>query len=177
MLRTLPVEPLTKEAFAPFGDVIEAADAEQQLINEGTTVRFHDLAAVDVGGEGGHPLISIFRATPRPTPIAIRMMERHPLGSQAFYPLAMYVWLVVVCEGTAAPDPATLRCFRATGEQGVNYRPNVWHHPLLVLQPQDFLVVDRGGPGDNLEEHWFGARDCVEVPADAADVTDGATGS
>ena len=153
----LPVEPLTGEAFAPFGDVIQRADAEQLVINEGTTVRFHDLAAVDVGGESGHPLISIFRATPRPRPIAIRMMERHPLGSQAFYPLAPHDWLVVVCRGDAAPEPATLRCFRATGEQGVNYRANTWHHPLLVLQPQDFLVVDRGGPGENLDEYWFGS--------------------
>lgn len=165
MTGTLPVELLTKSAFAPFGDVIERADAEQLLINEGTTVRFHDLAAVDVAGAGGRPLISIFQATPRPTPIAIRMMERHPLGSQAFYPLAMQDWLVVVCRGEAAPDPATLRCFRASGAQGVNYRPDTWHHPLLVLRPQDFLVIDRGGPGDNLEEHWFGASESGAVAA------------
>ena len=156
---TLPVEPLNKAAFAPFGDVIERAGAQRLLINEGTTERYHDLAAVDVGRGGGRPLISIFRATPRPRPIAIRMMERHPLGSQAFYPLARHDWLVVVCRGAAAPDPSSLRCFRPTGGQGVNYRPDTWHHPLLVLQPQDFLVVDRGGPGDNLQEHWFGAPD------------------
>lgn len=156
MTGSLPPERLTKEAFAPFGDVIEPADAERLLINEGTTVRFNDLAAVDVGREGGRPLISIFRAEPRPAPIAIRMVERHPLGSQAFFPLARHDWLVVVCRSAATPDPAALRCFRATGGQGVNYRPGVWHHPLLVLQMQDFLVVDRGGPGDNLEEHWFG---------------------
>ena len=164
MTGVVPAEPLTREAFAPFGDVIERADAQRLLINQGTTVRFHDLASVDVG-RGGHPLISIFRAEPRPTPIAIRMVERHPLGSQAFYPLAPRDWLVVVCRGAAAPDPATLRCFRATGEQGVNYRPNTWHHPLLVLRPQDFLVVDRGGPGDNLEEHWFGAPESAAVAA------------
>lgn len=160
---SLPVEPLTKEAFAPFGEVIERADAQRLLINEGTTVRFHDLAAVDVGRDGGHPLISIFRAEPRTAPIAIRMMERHPLGSQAFYPLTKQDWLVVVCRGHAAPDTATLRCFRASGEQGVNYRPNTWHHPLLVLQPQDFLVVDRGGSGENLDEHWFGAAEPTAV--------------
>ena len=155
MTRTLPVEPLAGEAFAPFGDVIEAAGAERRTINEGTTVRLHDLAAIDVARQGGRPLVSIFRATPRPRPIAIRMVERHPLGSQAFYPLAAHDWLVVVCGGAAAPDPATLRCFRATGAQGVNYRPGTWHHPLLALQPQDFLVIDRGGPGDNLDEVRF----------------------
>ena len=133
------------------------------LINEGTTVRFHNLAAIEVGRDDGHPLISIFRAEPRPVPIAIRMMERHPLGSQAFFPLVPHDWLVVVCHGAAAPDTATLRCFRASGEQGVNYRPNTWHHPLLVLQPQDFLVVDRGGPGENLDERWFGAAESKAV--------------
>lgn len=160
---TLPVEPLSAEAFAPFGDVIEPADAQRLLINEGTTVRFHDLAAVDVGRGGGRPLISIFRARPRPVPIAIRMVERHPLGSQAFFPLAPHSWLVVVCRGEPVPEPATLRCFLATGGQGVNYRPNAWHHPLLVLQPQDFLVVDRGGPGDNLEEFRFAGAGAASV--------------
>ena len=157
MATALPVEPLTKEAFAPFGDVIETTGAEQLYINEGTTVRFHDLAALDLGQEGGRPLVSVFRATPRPIPIAVRMMERHPLGSQAFYPLAPEDWLVVVCAGGDRPDQSTLRCFRASGRQGVNYRAGTWHHPLLVLQPQDFLVIDRGGPGDNLDEVWFDA--------------------
>ena len=165
MTRTLPIEPLNKDAFAPFGDVIERSDARELLINEGTAVRFHDLAQVDVTGAGGRPLISIFRAAPRPTPTAIRMMERHPLGSQAFYPLAPHDWLVVVCRGMAAPDPATLRCFRATGAQGVNYRPGAWHHPLLVLRPQEFLAIDRGGPGDNLDEHWFDAPESGGVAA------------
>ena len=168
-IEPLPIEPLTREAFAPFGDAIERADAERLVINEGTTVRFHDLAQVDVAGAGGRPLISIFRAQARPVPIGIRMMERHPLGSQAFYPLAMQDWLVVVCHGADAPEPATLRGFRATGEQWVNYRPNTWHHPLLVLQPQDFLVIDRGGPGDNLEEHWFDAPESGAVAAIAPD--------
>jgi ureidoglycolate lyase len=46
-----------------------------------------------------------------------------------------------------------LRGFIARGTQGVNYRRNVWHHPLLVLEDDSrFLVIDRGGPGDNLEE-------------------------
>jgi len=152
MLRRLATEPLTKAGFAAFGDVIEADGAERLTINAGTAERLHDLADIDVSRDGGHPLFSIFRATPWPQPVAIRMMERHPLGSQAFYPLSDEDWIVVVCEGREAPDPATLRCFRASGRQGVNFRPNTWHHPLLVLAPQAFVVIDRGGPGDNLDE-------------------------
>ncbi len=80
------------------------------------------------------------------------MLERHPLGTQAFYPLSLYDWLVVVAEGER-PGAGDLRLFRARGDQGVQYARGVWHHPLLILtEQQDFLVVDRRGPGENLEE-------------------------
>lgn len=156
-MHTLEIEALTASAFAPFGQVIETAGAEVRVINEGTTRRFHDLCAVDALAEGGRPVMSVFRAASRAAPILVRMMERHPLASQAFFPLSEHDWLVVVCEDKAgAPDLNTLRCFRASGWQGVNYARGVWHHPLLVLAPsQDFLVVDRDGPGENLEERWF----------------------
>ena len=102
-MATLPVEPLTRAAFAPFGDVIETAGARHYPINEGTTERFHDLARVDVAAEGGRPLINIFRTLPAPLPIRLRMMERHPLGSQAFVPLDGADFLVVVAPPGAAP--------------------------------------------------------------------------
>jgi ureidoglycolate lyase len=147
----LKPKPLTREAFAPFGDVIETEDAERLLINEGTTERFHDLAKVELGG--GRALINIFRAQPRPSPIAIRMMERHPLGSQAFVALERRPFLVVVALPGAPPEAAALRAFITDGNQGVNYHPGVWHHPVLaLLQETDFLVVDRGGPGANCDE-------------------------
>ncbi len=152
----LHAQPLTKAAFAPFGDVIEAAGAETLSINEGTTKRFHDLARVDVAAADGHPLINIFRGQPRPRPIAIRMMERHPLGSQAFMPIDRRPYLVVVAAAAAVISPADLTAFTAAGDQGVNYHRGTWHHPLLALEPDsDFLVVDRGGTGDNLDEFWF----------------------
>jgi len=150
-LPRLPVEALTAAAFAPFGDVIEAGSAQRiYAINDGTTQRFHDLAAIDVGTDGGRPLLSLFRAQPRPLPIAIRMLERHPLGSQAFVPLdPRGRYLVVVAE-----DPTAMpRAFLASHGQGVNYRRGCWHHPLLALdEVSDFLVIDRGGPGDNCDE-------------------------
>jgi ureidoglycolate lyase len=149
MARRLCVEPLTTEAFAPYGKVLQARGAHHFLINQGTTTRFHALAAVDPGADG-RAILSIFRGARRPDPIIVAMLERHPLGTQAFMPLSAHDWLVVVAE---VPRADALRCFRATGAQGVQYDTNVWHHPLLVLAPeQDFLVVDRQGPGDNLEE-------------------------
>ena len=134
-------------------------------INEGTTERFHDLAGVDVSADGGKPLISIFRGQPRSRPIAIRMVERHPLGSQAFIPMQNHDWFIVVAASDETPLVSELRAFHAHGRQGINYRPGVWHHPLLVLKPDsDFLVVDRGGPGQNCDEVWFdGAGACLHV--------------
>jgi len=145
----LNIEPLTRDDFAPFGNVIETPGANFHSINQGTTTRFHRLATA-VTGDRGQAILSIFRATPRPQPIAISMLERHPLGSQAFMPLSADDWLIVVSEH---PEFCALRCFRATGSQGIQYAIGVWHHPLLVLAPtQDFLVVDRYGPGKNLDE-------------------------
>ena len=137
----LSIEPLTKQAFAPFGEVIETDGVIPLSINQGYAQRFNDLANVDIAMEGGQTNISWFAASLRPVPIAISMMERHPLGSQLFVPLNGADWLVVVC--TDPRDVAT-------------YARNCWHHPLLVLrEPSPFLVVDRKGKGDNLEEYWL----------------------
>ena len=153
---TLKPQPLTREGFAPFGDVIETLGAEHFPINEGTTERFHDLAAVDVGHGGGRPLINIFRGQPRELPLAIRMMERHPLGSQAFIPTGPHLWLAVVAPAGDLPRPADLCAFIAGAGQGVNYHRGVWHHPLIALEAvSDFVVVDRGGGGENCDEYWF----------------------
>lgn len=147
----LPIAPLTKAAFAPFGEVIETRDAKAKLINDGFAKRFDGLARIDVAAEGGAVNISLFDGSLRPIPILIKLMERHPLGSQLFMPLNEKPWLVLVCSDPRSPS--SYRAFSATGTQGVNYARNIWHHPLLVLSDASpFLVVDRGGPGDNLEE-------------------------
>ncbi|ACC71766.1 ureidoglycolate lyase [Paraburkholderia phymatum] len=151
-MNTLRIERLTREAFAPFGDVIELDGARHYPINEGTTERYHDLAKVDVGTQGGRPLINVFRAQPRAWPIDIAMMERHPLGSQAFVPLSDAPYLIVVAPAGEL-DQSKLKAFSTHGWQGVNYAKGVWHHPLLALgRVSDFLVVDRGGEGPNCDE-------------------------
>jgi ureidoglycolate lyase len=152
---TLQVQPLTKAAFKPFGDVIEIDGAELRLINGGTTARYHDLAKVDVTGDQARVLINIFRGQAFMPPIEICMLERHPLGSQAFYPLQNRPFLVIVGEDEGG-KPKNPVAFLAQGNQGVNYHRNVWHHPLLSLeQTSDFMVVDRGGEGNNLEEYFY----------------------
>jgi ureidoglycolate lyase len=147
----LSAEPLTRTAFAPYGEVIETETAHHYTINQGYAERFNDLGFIDVASEGGSTNVSLFLAQPRPQPIAIRLMERHPLGSQLFYPLQDRPWLVVVCADPL--EPASYRAFAATGRQGVNYARNVWHHPLLVLDADSrFLIIDRKGHCNNLEE-------------------------
>ena len=158
MSGTLYAVPLTKQGFAPFGDVVETDGARHFPINQGFAERFDDLAQVDAAAEGGAVNVSVVVGKPRPQPIALKLMERHPLGSQIFLPLQDRPWLIAVCSDPA--DFGSFRAFCATGRQGINYARNVWHHPLLVLNADcRFLVVDRHGPGNNLEEVWFGERE------------------
>ena len=148
------IEPLTRAAFAAYGEVIESEGAAHFTINQGFAERFNDLANVDVSTDGGSVNVSIVTANPRPLPIAVRLMERHPLGSQIFLPLQDRPWLVVVAANPR--DLGSFRAFAAKGRQGINYARNVWHHPLLVFdRDSHFMVVDRQGPGNNLEEVWF----------------------
>lgn len=152
LLRLVPA-PLERAAFAPFGEVIEAAaTAHHFTINAGNTERYHDLANIEPGADG-RAIVSIFRGQPRQLPFQVTMMERHPLASQAFMPLSGRPYLVVVAPAGPAPKACDLRVFLARGDQGVNYAPGVWHHPLLALgEVSDFLVIDRSGPGDNCDE-------------------------
>ena len=145
-------QPLTAQAFAAFGDVIETRSDTVININQGTSQRFHDLARVDVASGEGHPLVNIFRASPYPEPLTLSMMEKHPLGSQLFMPLQQHAYLVAVAQASDRVSAGDITVFSASGNQGVNFQPGTWHHPLLVLVQQDFLVVDRGGKGDNLVE-------------------------
>ena len=144
---------MTGDAFARYGEVIEVADENEQLaINYGMTTRHHDLARPDVTQDDGWPMLSIFRSQPLQLPFVVRIMERHPLGSQAFMPLSGHPYLVVVAPAGEL-DPDGIECFLAEPGQGVNYSKGTWHHYSLALGGQsDFLVIDRGGEGDNCEE-------------------------
>lgn len=152
-MKPLACVPLTPEAFAPFGQVIETG-GEPITINAGFARRYNDRCTVDVAAGGGETNVSVFVARARILPLSITMMERHPLGSQAFMPLQERPWLAVVC--TDPDDRSSYRAFACTGTQGVNYAVNTWHFPLITFVDGDrFLVVDRKGPGNNLEERFL----------------------
>ena len=164
-MKTVTAEPLTKRAFRPFGDVIETEGAESLLINGGMCRRFNDLTRVEAVGEGARVLVNIFRARPYPLPLKLAMVERHPLGSQAFVPLQPLPFLAIVCPDETG-RPGTPRAFLAQPGQGVNYARNTWHAVLTPIggEVQDFLVIDRGGEGSNLEEFFFADPFEVRLP-------------
>lgn len=165
MSRTITARPLTRDAFAAFGDVIDTQCDTHFHINAGKCERFHDLAKVETTGDNARVLISIFKGTPYDFPLKLTMVERHPLGSQAFMPLSPAPFLVVVCHDT--PDgPGEPHAFITVSGQGVNYHRNLWHAVLTPIgAPQDFLVVDRGGDGNNLEEHHFSEPWEIRLPS------------
>lgn len=155
MTRIITALPLTRENFAPFGDVIDAGGDAHYPINNGKTERYHALARPEATGPGGHVLISLAKATPYAFPLKLAMVERHPLGSQAFVPLSPRPFLVVVCHDETG-IPGTPHAFLTQPGQGINYPRNSWHGVLTPIgEPQDFLIVDRGGAGNNLEEFFF----------------------
>ncbi|HFB54722.1 MAG TPA: ureidoglycolate lyase [Hellea balneolensis] len=146
MVQHLHPQPLTQHAFALFGDVIETCN-NPLSINYGQTERFHDLANIDTSAHNGRTLVNIFRSTPLALPISIKIMERHPLSSQAFIPLSPHPYLVVVAP-KGEFDESKIVAFLASPHQGVNYHAGTWHHYSLALDAvSDFLVIDRGDQG------------------------------
>ena len=149
----LKAEPLTADAFAPFGDVMDARTSASFPINAGRTQRHHDLATVETLGENAHTLINIFVSQPITLPLALTFLERHPQGSQAFMPLHEERFIVVVAPPGEHIDPSDVRAFVTDGRQGVNYHAGTWHAIQSVLEREgEFLVVDRGGEGNNCDE-------------------------
>ena len=146
---------MTTDGFEPFGDLIDFDREYDFQINGGNCDRYHALTESDVIGTGAKTIISLGRARPYSLPLELKMMERHPLGSQAFIPMSDAPFLVVV-----APDdegkPGEPVAFMTKPKQGVNYHRNTWHAVLCPLnQDGDFIIVDRGGDGDNLVEYFF----------------------
>ena len=153
MTRIIRTTPLTSEAFVPFGDVLECAGAPDKLINQGLCGRFHDRAKLDFSD--GHVGISLFNAQLRSLPYMLDMVERHHAGSQAFVPMSIGPFLVVVAPDTGGTPDTPLAFVTAPG-QGINLHRNIWHGVLAPLQGTGvFSVIDRIGDGENLEEHWF----------------------
>ena len=142
--------PITKENFSKFGEVITTENIKPLEINNGYAKRFDEIAKIDTSSQEGETTISIFSALKRSFPMKIDMMEKHPLGSQAFIPMKETIFLTFVAPQGEKPNIEKIESFIVPKGKGVNYKAGVWHFPLISTEDMDFLVVDRKGPGDNL---------------------------
>ena len=143
-------KPITKENFSKFGDMITTENIKPLEINNGYAKRFDDIAKIDTSNKNGETTISIFSALKRSFPMKIDMMEKHPLGSQAFIPMKETTFLTLVAPEGEKPDLEKIESFIVPKGIGVNYKTGIWHFPLISTEDMDFLVVDRKGLGDNL---------------------------
>jgi len=159
MTRQITPAPLTSDAFAPYGEVLEAT-GDFRLINDGWCQRHHDRARLDFGPQG-RAGISIFQARARALPYSFDLIERHPDGSQAFLPMTQHPFLVIVADGPQAIP----RAFLTAPGQGINLHRGTWHGVLTPLhEPGLFAVVDRIGPTPNIEEYRYAQPWTVLAP-------------
>ena len=142
--------PITKENFAKYGDMISTKNIKPLEINNGYAKRYDGIANLNTSNENGETTISIFSALKREFPMKIDMMEKHPLGSQAFIPMKETTFLCFVAPEGQKPDLKKIESFIVPPGIGINYKPGIWHFPLISTEDMNFLVVDRKGSGDNL---------------------------
>jgi ureidoglycolate lyase len=146
---------ITKVNFAPYGDLISSNGVEPIDINSGYAKRFNNLANIDISKDKGEAIVSIFSALKRTFPMKIDMMEKHPLGSQAFMPMKEITFLSFVAPPGETPEINKIQSFIIPPKMGINYKPGVWHFPLISIENTNFLVIDRKGNGENLIIHKF----------------------
>ncbi|SLN53846.1 Ureidoglycolate lyase [Falsiruegeria litorea R37] len=153
MSQQIAIQPISAQAFAPFGEVIEVAGEPDKIINQGQCGRYHDRASLDfIEGRAG---VSLFNANPRSLPYTLELVERHPEGSQLFIPMTEHPFLVIVAKDELG-TPGRPLAFETKAGQAINFHRGTWHGVLTPLHaPGLFAVVDRIGEGANLEEHWF----------------------
>jgi len=150
MEKIIKPKPINKSNFLKFGEVISTENIKPIKINNGYAQRFDGIATLNTKNERGETTISIFSALKRTFPMKIDMMEKHPLGSQAFIPMKETTFLALVAPTGEKPDLNKIESFIIPPGIGINYNPGIWHFPLISTEDMNFLVVDRKGSGKNL---------------------------
>jgi|TARA_B100000809_G_scaffold19697_1_gene17308 ureidoglycolate lyase len=146
---------ISRSNFSSYGDLISTDDIDPMNINEGYAKRFDNLANLDTSKDSGKTIVSIFSALKRTFPMKIHMMEKHPLGTQAFIPMKETTFLAFVAPSGESPEIDKIQSFVIPPKRGINYKPGIWHFPLISTENINFLVIDRKGSGDNLIIHKF----------------------
>ena len=146
---------ISKSNFGAYGDLISTDDIKSIDINAGYAKRFDNLANIDTLKSGGKTIVSIFSALKRTFPMKIDMMEKHPLSSQTFIPMKETTFLSFVAPQGEFPEISKIQSFIIPPKTGINYKPGIWHFPLISTEDTNFLVIDRKGNGENLIIHKF----------------------
>ena len=146
---------ITHKNFKKFGDVISTKKVKPTNINNGYAKKFANLCKINTSLKKGNTIMNIFSAKKRKFPINIKMMEKHPLGSQAFIPMSEAIFLVFVAPKGKKPNTKKIESFIVPKQTGINYKPGIWHFPLISTENINFLVIDRKGTGNNLTIHNF----------------------
>jgi len=146
---------ITSKNFKKFGEVISTKKIKPININNGYAKKFDSLCKINTSLKKGNTIMSIFSARKRKFPMNIKMMEKHPLGSQAFIPMKETKFLVFVAPKGKKPNVKKIESFIIPKQTGINYKPGIWHFPLISIKNMNFLVIDRKGIGNNLAIHNF----------------------
>ena len=146
---------INKKNFKKFGQIIDTNKKKFFRINDGFAKRFDNLGKINTSSNKGKTIVSIFSAKKRLFPMKIHMMEKHPLGSQAFVPMKETSFLVFVAPKGSKPNLKKVESFRIPKQTGINLNPGIWHFPLISTKDMNFLVIDRKGKGNNLIIHNF----------------------
>ena len=146
---------ISRSNFSSYGDLISTDDINPMNINEGYAKRFDNLANLDTSKDSGKTIVSIFSALKRTFPMKIHMMEKHPLSTQAFIPMKETTFLAFVAPSGESPEIDKIQSFIIPPKTGINYKPGIWHFPLISTEDVNFLVIDRKGRGENLIIHKF----------------------
>lgn len=156
---------LTAENFSPFGQVIDANGVEPETINDGTSRRYSELAALDFNVDAARPKISLYVANARCFPLRIAKLERHLQSTQVFIPLGMQRFTLVVALGGDSPDPESVTAFLTSPGQGISLHRGTWHHGLIALGDGDrFAVIDGGNYRTDTQEHALSRALWLEHP-------------
>ena len=146
---------ISRSNFSLYGDLVSTDDIKPMNINEGYAKRFDNLVNLDTSKDSGKTIVSIFSALKRTFPMKIHMMEKHPLSTQAFIPMKETTFLAFVAPSGESPEIDKIQSFIIPPKMGINYKPGIWHFPLISTENINFLVIDRKGSGDNLIIHKF----------------------
>ena len=160
-IMNLQIKKISKDNFSKYGQLVSTKDIESQNINEETTKSFYDLVNIEIYGDDKQSRVNIFKSIKRNFPLEINMLENHPLSSQAFIPLQKTNFIVVVAPISNEPDINLIETFLIYPEEGINFKPKVWHFPLIATENSNFLTIDKKDSANNLEIYNFQNNDKI----------------